>query len=112
MSWQRCGTVRDQRERLNPLSFGKCVNPLGNLVASRFGWQVHPHGELDSIGLDEDRDKVFLGMEPDHVGDDGQKIIWSADLEPTPRHCLWRPAAAALLSLLACRFSLCRFSLG
>jgi hypothetical protein len=49
-------------------------------------------------------------MEPDHVGDDGQKIIWAADLEPSSPTRLRPPVATPPLSFTAFRLSACRLS--
>ena len=84
------GTVRHQSESVSLVLPGQAVDPLGQLIASRLCRKIHPGHQPDSSGTDHHHDDRLIRMEPDHVGDDGEKLVWPANFEP----CLWRLAAS------------------
>jgi|tagenome__1003787_1003787.scaffolds.fasta_scaffold20989490_4 hypothetical protein len=47
VSSQGRGTVGNQRKCLRPFTFGKCIDPLGKLVSSRFRWNIGACSEPD-----------------------------------------------------------------
>jgi hypothetical protein len=61
------------------------VDPLDKLLAGRFRWNIHPGSQENSTGLDEHSNDGFLGMEPDEVRDDGQKLVGPTHPEPRLR---------------------------
>jgi hypothetical protein len=73
-------------------------------------WNIGSRRELHPTRLDEHSHKIFVWMEPDHVGDDGQKIIWAADLEPSSPFRLRPPVTTPPLSFTAFRLPACRLS--
>jgi hypothetical protein len=66
----RCA-VGNQRESVGTFTLGKRIDPLGELITGRFGWNIGSRGELDATGFDEDSDEIFLWVESDQVRDDG-----------------------------------------
>jgi hypothetical protein len=92
ISRQGRGTVRHQSDGLSLVLFGQAVDSLSQLIASRLWREIHTGRQSDSSGTDEQRDDRFIGMKTDHVGDDGEKLVWPADFELS----LWQPAASPL----------------
>ena len=73
------------------MSLGQVVDLLGEFVAGRLGWKIHPGGQHDPIGLDEHRNDGLIRVETHEKRDDGQKLVWPTDLEPPLRRLAATP---------------------
>jgi hypothetical protein len=67
------------------MPLGQVVDLVGEFVIVRFRWKIHPGGQHDPIGLDEHRNDGLIRVETHKKRDDGQKVVWPTDLEPSLR---------------------------
>lgn len=93
MRRQGGGAVGDQSQRRSLVAFGQILDLLGEFVARRFRRKIDPGCQHDSAGLDEHRNDRLIRVEAHQVRDDGQKLVWPADLEPLPRRLAATPPA-------------------